>query len=536
MSAVAEDEPSDGQATSSKSSEDTTVGSSSSTPLRGRTTSRYPPSLSRGDPGRVPLHRRGTSKTYECLEDLLREAGYKETRIYTPETEREERRRGNVRGGVDTVVGYLASWMPSAGRSDRSADSSCGERTTPSSQRPDMRHWSVPSSPLAHMHDLHGTSSPYIPISPPLSASGTSTPSMRSHTSISSDGHTISCRRPPRQPHPHTPTLRPQTSGNLRTYAQVSAAQGYLRHMASVPTISRRPLSTCESSVEGRPSLPPTWRDSVAKAVASSGTPHAYVGGPQTPRILSRSTPQATRAKNLSKHALADKTNRGRPSTVRSLSGAPLGLTSYLSPTGAAPSAVSTARVLCRSAPASRSSSRSDDRASYSSSLRGQQRGRPWRNVRRASKCDGVPTLASTCIENDTWSLSTHWVDGRRVPIAAVDRTIAATTPSDEYDDEDDEDDAELDFARLLVPPKRQYSIQSLRRHLHHSRSNLREQNKPWEDGNEYGTRGLSRRTSVDEDDGEGLGWEAMGVPGFNNNMKRRDGLPRAWGGLSSRS
>lgn len=84
------------------------------TPPRGR--SRYPASLAQGP--RVPLHRRGTSKTYERLEDLLQEAGYKETRIFTPETERlceyergqGERRQmnGRVRSGMDTVVGFLA--------------------------------------------------------------------------------------------------------------------------------------------------------------------------------------------------------------------------------------------------------------------------------------------------------------------------------------------------------------------------------------------------------------------------------------------
>ena len=84
------------------------------TPPRGR--SRYPSSLAH-DGLRVPLHRRGTSRTYERLEDLLKEAGYKETRIFTPETERtrehepgrEEREAsGRVRSGVDTVVGFLA--------------------------------------------------------------------------------------------------------------------------------------------------------------------------------------------------------------------------------------------------------------------------------------------------------------------------------------------------------------------------------------------------------------------------------------------
>ena len=36
-----------------------------------------------GDLGRIPLHRRETSKTYEWLQDLLKEAGYKETRVFT---------------------------------------------------------------------------------------------------------------------------------------------------------------------------------------------------------------------------------------------------------------------------------------------------------------------------------------------------------------------------------------------------------------------------------------------------------------------
>jgi hypothetical protein len=85
------------------------------TPPRGR--SRYPSTLA-NEGLRVPLHRRGTSKTYERLEDLLKEAGYKETRIFTPETERHrghervhgETRQsdGKLKNGVDAVVGLLA--------------------------------------------------------------------------------------------------------------------------------------------------------------------------------------------------------------------------------------------------------------------------------------------------------------------------------------------------------------------------------------------------------------------------------------------
>jgi hypothetical protein len=85
------------------------------TPPRGRP--RYPSSLAH-DGLRVPLHRRGTSKTYERLEDLLKEAGYKETRVFTPETERHrghelvhgeaKQNDGKLRNGVDAVVGLLA--------------------------------------------------------------------------------------------------------------------------------------------------------------------------------------------------------------------------------------------------------------------------------------------------------------------------------------------------------------------------------------------------------------------------------------------
>ena len=85
------------------------------TPPRGR--SRYPSSLAPDGP-RVPLHRRGTSKTYERLEDLLKEAGYKETRIFTPEADRHReheqireegrQRDGKLKNGVDAMVGFLS--------------------------------------------------------------------------------------------------------------------------------------------------------------------------------------------------------------------------------------------------------------------------------------------------------------------------------------------------------------------------------------------------------------------------------------------
>ncbi|KZP28075.1 hypothetical protein FIBSPDRAFT_885963 [Athelia psychrophila] len=104
------------QSTLGSSTDDDAPASRPSTPQRGRLDPRFPSTLG---PGRVPLHRRGTSKTYERMEDLLREAGYKETRVFTPETERAEaeaeerkertlRRAASVRSGVDAVVGFIS--------------------------------------------------------------------------------------------------------------------------------------------------------------------------------------------------------------------------------------------------------------------------------------------------------------------------------------------------------------------------------------------------------------------------------------------
>lgn len=115
------------------------------TPPRGR--SRYPSSLTHDGP-RVPLHRRGTSKTYERLEDLLKEAGYKETRVFTPETERHKghertpeearQRDGKLKNGVDSVVGLLAGLVLGQAH---------GQPTDSSALRSDREGQATPVSP-----------------------------------------------------------------------------------------------------------------------------------------------------------------------------------------------------------------------------------------------------------------------------------------------------------------------------------------------------------------------------------------------------
>ncbi|KAF8660758.1 hypothetical protein AX16_001552 [Volvariella volvacea WC 439] len=127
-------------------------------PRPSRSRNRYPPDL-----GRVPLHRRGTSKTYERLEDLLREAGYKETRVFTPEGERgdgenkeKKEGKGSARGGMGAVVGFLAGLMHSSSSNkglQTQGTIGQGMHAPPPPSPPLMSDsYSPPVSPLAHRH------------------------------------------------------------------------------------------------------------------------------------------------------------------------------------------------------------------------------------------------------------------------------------------------------------------------------------------------------------------------------------------------
>jgi hypothetical protein len=426
--------------------------SQSSTYQRGRPESRYPTSLG---PGRVPLHRRGTSKTYERLEDLLREAGYKETRVFTPETERAEaeaeekkerelRGGGSARGGVGAVVGFLTGLMsrtPSLARdadASTKADSSSGLRRIP----PLQQEYSPPPSPLAHKQQLK-SSSKCTSISSHSYSPSASTPAFtssaesltRSPRGPSSNlGLTYSITSPnstsdstPRanrhvlssSSHPHgTTRLRPppSTPSNQmpQTYAQASKARAYLRHMASAPSIQPSSSSTRpptvrhsssryvgrggsrsgypkgtmvlddsdaegedafmgrrgngegedESDIHGRPPLPRTWLENVARAILFGGA-GAHAGTP-SPFSPSRSHPQSPRPRletlqmspaMSSKSALSDQTNVPQI-VVRKDLAPPFLCAQVAARRTPSETRVSRTRVVCRSAPPSRSGSR----------------------------------------------------------------------------------------------------------------------------------------------------------------------------------
>ncbi|KAJ3481037.1 hypothetical protein NLI96_g7931 [Meripilus lineatus] len=530
------------------------------TPTRGRLPARYPSSLARGEPGRVPLHKRGKSKTYERLEDLLREAGYKETRVFTPEMERaearaEERKRRieSMRIGVGAVVDFFAGWIP--GAHNLKADTPTTPSLSTPSEQSDMRQQSsLPPSPLAHKRRAASRSTITTTSSGSTKYSSSTSPTIR-HQHIVHDHHQLHHEphhlrnhhrhhhhhhhhhhsqqqpQPQRQDpdailHPSLQRLRTRASASesLRTYAQVSAARGYLRHMASTPTLPKsrqlardqatvRPPARRTITLNGEDhvlsstrdvNIPQTsrWLQSVTQAVlgtSSTGSGIAKSGE----RLLDETTPSIlSGGSSRPSSSLSGRTARSTGTRTRCSQGQAGGatttaegvnpskmLTAYMQRSKTtAPSKVTTVKVFCRSAPASRSSSRTGgDRVpvppvppvhtltslNWEQNAKGKTRdyfnykdpidqpqqqragnhkkSRGGKKVKRPS--DGVPMLANIRIEGDVWAQGVQWFEGRRIP--TIGTTFAVTDvdkhgySEDDFDD-DEEDEGEVDLARLL--------------------------------------------------------------------------------------
>lgn len=503
-------------------------------PRTSRSRTRYP------DLGRVPRHRRGTSKKYETLEDLLKEAGYKETRIFTPESERSDAHRNingvqddkrlSMKDGMEAVVGFFANLIPSAAASKISLQPPSDDSVPSFTTSP--LEYSPPQSPLAQRYARrNATQSSFESADSPTPTNITSsiesltdsTPKTTGHQSIARSNSPAPTITHPTyyQEHPpliirHGPQLRSQTSrssisrtsNNNIASPRPSRAGAYLRHMSSIQTMPERPNSTPVHSFsrpriqlndeeltyerrgngEGEgvdePPLPPSWLESVARAVLFGGS-GAYVGGPahfavpEHPRHASGSAmPKAPRVQVLrpTRSSLSQASSRRRqPTTARS------GLSDQTNTTYASGSAplvappplfskiergragrsegeVSKTRVLCRSAPGSRLGSPVRDGGREKITERGREK-------RKKGEQNRLPSLARTHVEGDMWSHQ------RRDAANKVDRygaegesetdSIDAGAPSS-----DDEDEGELNLARILVPPKRQNSIKSLRKHL----------------------------------------------------------------------
>jgi hypothetical protein len=546
--------------TSQDDSELSSHASPPSTPPRGRT--RYPDTLTR-----VPLHRRGTSNTYERLEDLLREAGYKETRVFTPESERHtehatDKHTSNARGGVGAVVGFLAGLV--------SRNSSLAREPTSNNDS-----HSQPPSPLAHFKAIHASSSTSS------YSFNTSPESLRKHSRFhATQGQARRNQFPETHGWSKPPSayMRHQSSSNFSKDAP--NAHAYLRHMASAPNIqplAKRPSSsnvslrshrtphvqprssrravllTADDIIEtdDPPPLPRNWMESVAKALLSG-------------------VPEAASTRKTSS-ALSEATNRPKEQRRPPLLCAQV----REQRAGTTEGKVSQTNVMCRSTPTSRAGSRVRRTGAEDDESRHRRDEERWRKNKREEESrkgkgkgkrkesDMVPSLARTRVENDEWNMSRY---------LASHRQEGPCSSSSSSEDEDEEDEGELDLERLLVPARRQASIRSLRKHLHPPSSTGSLRGPPrttptisnttnainsqlssfapgsrqhiWLDDS-WGT-GRGRRWVVGEDDddeGDGYGngstngaLSASEIGGASSastrthaGMKRRRGLPSAW-------
>ncbi|KAH8835935.1 hypothetical protein DL96DRAFT_99193 [Flagelloscypha sp. PMI_526] len=500
-------------------------------PVRGR--SRYGELVPQGH---VPLHRRGTSNRYENFEDLLREAGYRETRIFTPDhpsrKDGTDSAKGSIRGGVGAVVDFLSHFVPSAAAS-RSSSQVAREQVSPTSPLTN------PSPASMENHSSRSTSD----LSTLSSESATSEPTprptpsrRRNNDMIKSYSTPQSATLRPPEGYPSHPyfahgSRRPHESshyGNLpsdkvdsapsplrRRYSNAPTSQGiagpshasaYLRHISSVPSMQRNKsqptparrvhpmyVSTVDVDMDGikgrgngegeeeaPPPLPKGWIESVARAVLygpTAGPSRLRDSSPVNAHSMQPNPPfpNSSENKSSSRIGLFDQTNLAAPDAYTSGSSRP-NLLARVSSTKSrrSESVVSHTRVMCRSAPVSRNGSRVRSRSGgRKKESRKHKRAKGLQERFRGRKArkdeEFMPSLSRTKVEGDEWlrrgrkrnSLTAHspWIEGE----AGNDESVFSDSPSGTSTEEDD---GEPDLARILVPPKRQNSIRSLRRHL----------------------------------------------------------------------
>lgn len=466
------------------------------------------------------------------MEDLLREAGYKETRVFTPEAERfpadGDKRKGNAEGGglsvkesVDAVVGFLAGLVPGQSKQNLGTPPPTDPVANDQGVYPGRPH---PPSPLAHMVEQSSNASGL------RTKKFTITPPNRPRTSADfepSSGSSGDLRQGRTMPGDANPSsdLRSRRSQQSVTGLQPSqsAAYNYLRHMASTPSIQRRRSDEDASIVDlteaVHPPLPIAWRENVMAAmkIKSSISTGTLVGRHQT---LSRPKSMRTLGTRDGRKNAHEQTpeRRGRTVTRERSSLAP---PQIHAPRTASPGAVAMINVTCKSAPGSRSAS--VVRGTFKGGLldisqldkafrdKGKTVRRPSGRIRSQ-----VPSLVVTGVEGDDWGGTNSEVG---------DMPFHSKQEFD-YDDDDDDDEGELDLAKMLVHPKRQGSIQSLRRHLqrHTSLSRVRKPN---------GTGGTDHWTHDEDTEDDYYNTSRRGAARDKSwsrrSARRRDRIPSDW-------
>jgi hypothetical protein len=342
--------------------------------------------------------------------------------------------------------------------------------------------------------------------------------------------------------------------------AHTSPARAYLRHIASAPNIPRRrvpgerappvikkstiSLKDRPNAPDSPPPMPPSWLETVARAVlgfhgshiprndtarSSNGSRFESPSHPASRSSTVRGYGRLTRKRQAAIYGDTASKQRGR--STRSLLRSPQPPNMLAARSQASLGEVIKMNVVCRSAPASRSSSvarhkpRDESLATATlgnlsnGSVRGKSKAlQPTsRNIRRKTGRNCGPNLRDQ-VENDGPTFHTA---GER----------------EDYDSSsEDEDEDEVDLSKLLVPPRRQQSIKSLRRQL--SRSHGGDANasgiaSTWTvrgDDDSALTpddRGRIRRGSVNDGD-----WGVLVPPGSyrdNRTSHRRREIPVSW-------
>ena len=503
----------------------------------------------------MPLHRRGNSKTYERLEDLLKEAGYKETRVFTPETERSRsdgpgdgpgdagESRLSVREGMDAVVGFFAGLLPGAMTSKTSlvpppeSDNSGSAQFTaaPQDYSPSVSHLTNRALQRQRIGGGYDLAEPPTPptMTSSLESLGEPTSRLTRHPSAGTVNlhapQTYHSQRSP-LPHPYaahiSQQMQKQSSRSSLHHQAIqhhsnivsprpSRPNAYVRHMTSefmLPRPNSTPAHISRPAIfvsdndnnathalrvkpddddSDLPPLPPSWLESVARAVLFGGA-GAYIGGPSSfishesfpgPPSPSSAKAHVLRSTRSSLSQVSSRRSKYYPQPMNRRSGLsdqtnyPITSTSGSRSTFLEPPSlcsqigrgrsrksegeVSRTRVVCRSAPGSRSGSvtRSDEDKER------------WRKRARKKEENGrLPSLARTQAEGDVWDREKN--EGRtRGGSNNANRDLSgwgadAYSEAGSSPNSEEEEDEELDLARILVPPKRQNSIRSLRMHL----------------------------------------------------------------------
>jgi hypothetical protein len=520
---------------------------------RGRTHSRYyPATLSRGSEAdgsvsstsRVPLHRRGKSRTYEALEDLLREAGYKETRIVTPKSNRRYSRGGNNEdengAAVESepeanankptgVMRFLSGLVQrKASNIDPPTDSSLTVNNAGSS--------SMPASPLSRARTIE-TERASSPFQSDVSSISSFRPRGRKNAGRKEQQQAPTFGDRPVHLHlpPERNTLRSQPS--LPTYAQASPARAYLRHMASAPTIPRSSISEhsdsrpqrsvvdVSSESERQPPLPTTWYETVARALLNvpgshAGKPGGQVESASSRGRLSSSTSGESTIRPARSYSSGISMRRGRTEPIvgsRGRTQTPSSSRFAISHGGllipsATPATVDIVpvRVVCRSAPASRVSSRV--RGGQSPADLGSVRGK-GKKKRQQTKTRAKSDTRKQSQQRQQQSQQRQRRKGELPSLTVrVEGEDHAWATDEDGGESSEEEEGEVDLTKLLVSPKRQMSIQSLRKHLDTSLPRALPSIFVGGDGGEEG-ESTSREGSM----------------GKATNRRSRRALPRVW-------